>query len=100
VRRTPSVNDTQEILELVRDLLEIEGYDVVLFSYAPHEIVEIERVQPDLIIVDIVFGNAVLGWQLLDKLKMHRPTAHIPVVVCSAAVRDVREMEGRLKSMG
>lgn len=94
------VNDTQEILELFREVLEEAGYEAVLFSYAPHEIVEVERVQPDLIIVDIVFGNAVLRWQLLDKLKMHRPTAHVPVVVCTAAVREAREMEGYLKSMG
>lgn len=94
------INDTQEILDLFRDLLEGEGYEVVLFSYAPHEIAEIDRVQPDLIIIDLIFGQEVLGWQLLEKLKMHSPTAHIPVVVCSAAQRKVREMEGYLTSMG
>ncbi len=94
------INDTQEILDLFRELLEEEGYEVVLFSYAPHEISEVEHVQPDLVIIDLIFGQEVLGWQLLEKLKMHRPTAHIPVVVCSAAQRKVREMEGYLTSMG
>ena len=70
------------------------------FSYAPHEVEEIERAQPDLIIIDVIFGKAVLGWQVLDKLRLHRATAHIPVVVCTVASDQVREMEGYLKSMG
>ncbi len=94
------INDTQEILEIFRDLLEEEGYEVALLSYAPHEIAEIERAKPDLIIVDVIFGRAVLGWQLLDKIKMHRATARIPVVICTAAAQEVREMDGYLKSMG
>jgi CheY-like chemotaxis protein len=99
-QRIVVVNDTQEILEMFRILLEDAGYEVVLFSYAPHEIQEIEQAQPDLVVVDIIFGRDVFGWQLLDKLKMHQPTAHIPVVVCTAAVDEVREMEGHLKAMG
>ncbi len=99
-QRVVVVNDTQEVLEMFRDLLEDAGYEAVLFSYAPHEIKEIAQVQPDLVVVDVVFGRDVLGWQLLDKLKMSRSTAHIPVVVCTAAVPEVRQMEGYLKAMG
>jgi CheY-like chemotaxis protein len=96
------VNDTQEILELYRVLLEEEaGYDAVLLSYAPQEMAEIERVRPDLIVLDVIFGHeAKQGWQLLDKLKLSRATSHIPVVICTVAQAEVKEMEGYLAAHG
>jgi DNA-binding response OmpR family regulator len=92
------VNDTQEILELFQDLLTDEGYEVALYSYAIQDIEEIERVKPDLIILDYIMGGEAIGWQLLQKLKMKRSTATIPVIVCTAAVNAIQEMEGYLKS--
>jgi DNA-binding response OmpR family regulator len=94
------INDTQEILELFRDILGDEGYEVILYSYAIQDLNEIERIQPDLIILDYIFGEERTGWQMLQKLKMRRSTASIPVVVCTAAVREARETEGFLTSKG
>ena len=42
------INDTEDILEAFRLLLEGEGYEVVLYSYAPHDLEEVRRVRPDL----------------------------------------------------
>lgn len=94
------VNDTQEILDMFRDLLEQEGYEVVLYSYAIQDLDEILRHKPDLIILDYIFGAERTGWQLLQKLKMRRDTAAIPVVICSAAKRQIEEIEGHLLAMG
>lgn len=94
------VNDTQEILELFRELLEGEGYEVVLYAFAVQDLDEVERHRPDLIILDYVFGAEKLGWQMLQKLKMRRTTATIPVVICTAAKREVEELEGHLTAMG
>lgn len=94
------VNDTQEILDLFRLLLEEEGYEVILYSYAIMDMREVERVAPDLIILDYIFGTEKTGWQMLQKLKMTRATATIPIIVCTAATREVREIEGYLQSHG
>ena len=95
------INDTQEILELFRELLEVEaGYRVTLYSYTPQNIREIERIKPDLIILDYIMGTERIGWQTLQKLKMRRSTANIPVIICTAAVREVREIEGDLEAKG
>ena len=91
------VNDTKEILELFEEILTEEGYEVVTYSYAIHDLDEIKRVQPDLLILDYMIGDEKTGWQLLQKLKMDRETARIPVVVCSGAVRRLRELEGWLR---
>jgi DNA-binding response OmpR family regulator len=95
------VNDTQEILELFRMLLEEEeGYDVVLSGFPIQQIKEIEQIKPDLIILDLVLGDEKSGMQMLQMLKMQRSTAAIPVLVCTAALQIVREQEGYLVSQG
>lgn len=91
------VNDTQEILNLFRDILEGEGYDVCLYSSAFDDLAKVKEIAPDLIILDLLIGNEAHGWQMLQKLKMDRETATIPVVVCSAAMSLLRELEGHLK---
>ncbi len=95
------VNDTQEILELFRMLLEEEeGYDVVLSGFPIQQVKEIEHIKPDLIILDLVLGDEKTGMQMLQMLKMQRSTSSIPVLVCTAALQIVREQEGYLVSQG
>lgn len=92
------INDTQEILDLFRDILEEEGYAVTLSSFAFQEVAEVERLAPDVIVLDFLIGGEALGWQMLQKLRMYRPTAHIPIVVCTAAIQLVRELQGHLRA--
>lgn len=94
------VNDTQELLEAFRTLLEDDGYEVTVYSYAPDELAQVQQVNPDLVILDLIFGQEKSGWQLLDKMRMTRETSKIPVIVCTAAIKEVRENEGYLKAMG
>ena len=94
------INDTQEILELFQDLLEGEGYEVIISSFAPKSVYEIGNLQPNLVILDLVFGGERIGWQLLQQIRMYRPTARIPVIVCTAARDEVREMESQLVAHG
>jgi CheY-like chemotaxis protein len=93
------VNDTQEILELFRAILEEEaGYKVTLTSIKPQMLDMVKDVKPDLIISDHVFGEEKAGWQFIQRLKMDRETADIPIIVCSGAVKELKEMEGYLMS--
>ena len=95
------VNDTQEILELFEDILDGMGIDAVLMSYAPRELDRIRAVNPDIIVLDFLMGDReLLGWQLLQKLKMDRALDSIPVVVCTAAVKAVEEQQGYLTEQG
>ena len=94
------VNDTQEILDLFRAILEEEGYRVSLSTFTFRDLDAIIGLQPDLIILDFMVGGEDYGWQLLQKAKMHRATARIPLIVCTAAVQLVRQLEGHLKEKG
>jgi CheY-like chemotaxis protein len=94
------VDDTQEILDLFEEILTEEGYSVSLYAFAIQDLTEVERVNPDLIILDYIIGGEEAGWQMLQKLKMRRPTADIPVVICTAATKAIQGMEGYLKAKG
>ena len=100
-RRALVVNDTQEILELFAEILEGLGYETVLMSYAPRELERVRETKPDLIVLDFLMGDReLLGWQLLQKLKMDRRTDSIPIIVCTAAVKAVEEQQGYLTEQG
>lgn len=100
-KRILVVNDTQEILELFDDLLSNLGHKVTLMSFAPNELDRIKQARPDLIIIDFILGGREMdGWQLVQKLKMDRDTERLPIIVCTAAVHEVREQEGYLTSQG
>jgi CheY-like chemotaxis protein len=98
-KRIIVINDTQEILELFYQILhEEEGYDVTLCSFQPQMIDKIREAKPDLIVTDFVFGEEKIGWQFIQRLKMDRETATIPVVICSGAIKELKEIEGYLAS--
>jgi DNA-binding response OmpR family regulator len=46
------------------------------------------------------FARRDLGWDYLQKLKRHRGTMAIPVILCTAALNDVREQESVLLQKG
>ena len=100
-KRIMVINDTEEILELFQQILHEEaGYDVELTSFEPQLLMHVKEIKPDLIISDHIFGEEKIGWQFIQKLKMERETANIPVIVCSGAVRELKELEGYLTMKG
>ncbi len=97
------VNDSPEILDLFRLMLEEEGYRVSIDRFtidADKKLAEVKHFAPDLIILDYIIGNEALGWQLLQLLKMDRETRAIPVIICTGAVREVQDLQPHLEDMG
>ncbi len=91
------VNDTEEILDLFRDIVEGLGHRMTAWSYSPDDLAKITEIAPDLIVLDLMLGPTELqGWALLQKIRMSPPTEDIPVIVCTAATNWVREQEGWL----
>jgi CheY-like chemotaxis protein len=94
------VNDTEEIIELFRDIVEGLGLRISATTFAPEDLAAVKKIGPDLVIMDLLIGGETVGWQLLQKMKMSRETDAIPVIVCTAALDSVREQEGWLTSKG
>jgi CheY-like chemotaxis protein len=106
VTKTPTkphilvINDTQEVLEVMQELLQEEGYRVTIYSTAIRDLQTILDIKPDLLILDHMMGDEEYGWQTIQKLRLNRELATLPVIVCTAAVRMVKELEGHLKAKG
>jgi CheY-like chemotaxis protein len=98
------INDVPVLLDVFRNLLEAEGYRVSLDNFSDFDLGrkhdDVKRLKPDAVILDFVFGGEPLGWQLLQLLKLDRATARIPIVVCTAAAKQVAELQGHLRTMG
>ena len=87
------INDTQEILDLMQELLEDEGYRVTT-SLALLDIDRVKTHAPDIIVQDLLFeGTQELGWKFLTLARLDPALARIPLVLCTAAVRTVNDPE-------
>ncbi len=97
------INDVPVLLEVFRDLLESEGYRVSLDNFSDFDLAkkreDVKRLMPDALVLDFLIGGEPLGWQLLQLLKLDRETAQIPVVVCTAAAQQVRDLEAHLRTL-
>jgi two-component system, OmpR family, response regulator VicR len=87
------INDTQEILDLMQELLEEEGYRVTT-SLALLDLAKVRALAPDIIVQDLLFeGTQELGWKFLTLMRLDPQLARIPLVLCTAAVRTVNDPE-------
>ncbi len=95
------INDTQEILQLFGEILTGEGYEVTLQPYGQEEVDDVRKLMPDLIICDFPpLDREQHGWQFIQKLKMTRDLATIPLVVCTTNLKAIEQNQGWLVSKG
>jgi CheY-like chemotaxis protein len=87
------INDTQEILDLMAELLEDEGYRVTT-SLALLDISKVKTLAPAIIVQDLLFeGLQETGWKFLTLVRLDPELARIPIILCTAAVRTVNDPE-------
>ncbi|MFN8634311.1 MAG: response regulator [Chloroflexota bacterium] len=93
------INDSPELLELAEMLLREEDYDVKVGLHGSGALDLIRASRPDAVVLDIRLPD-VSGWDILQALKLDPQTASIPILVCSAAVQELRTLETQLARMG
>jgi CheY-like chemotaxis protein len=87
------IDDTQEILDLMAELLEEEGYRVTC-SQALLDITKVKALAPDVVVQDLLFeGMQETGWKFLELVRLDPELARIPLLLCTAAVQMVRDPE-------
>ena len=74
------VDDNPDTMMLMRELLQIRGYDVVAVPDASHAEAEIRRQLPDLILSDVVMPGKS-GYEFCRELKENPTTRLIPFVL-------------------
>ncbi|MGD8191987.1 response regulator transcription factor [Brevibacillus ginsengisoli] len=85
------VDDTQEILELLHDILESEGFQVTVTEDGAEALVLLKNgLQPDLILLDIMMPN-MSGYELCAQI---RRESDIPILFLSAKGKAVDKVVG------
>jgi CheY-like chemotaxis protein len=90
--RIAVIDDDTIFVDLMHDLLANgEGYEVVSSSHWSQSYEFIKNTLPDLVILDLMMGRDETGWAVLQLLHEDPSTAHIPVILCSAAEAALRQ---------
>jgi CheY-like chemotaxis protein len=93
------VNDSMEFLQLMEELLSDEGYEVTLVETGAGTRTAARQVRPDLLILDVRLPD-MSGFEVLNLLRLDPETQSIPVLLCTAAVRDVQAQAPVLEERG
>lgn len=76
------VEDDRETLEMYRTKLELDGYRVHVAVDGEEGVEQAKRLLPDIIFLDIRLPKKD-GFEVLQELRRHAPTAQIPVIILS-----------------
>lgn len=94
------VNDDTTFLGLMEELLSEEGYNTLIIKSSDTAYKVIKKKEPALVVLDIRMQSAEAGFMILDLMRLDPSTAHIPVIICSAATQFVRDNEAHFRAMG
>lgn len=84
------VDDERNIRDLIRKYLEKECYSVTVFEHAQNVVSEINRLKPDLLVLDIMMP----GIDGLEICREVRKTSEIPIIFVSARDEELDRIIG------
>ena len=79
------VEDNEKNMKLVRDVLQVKGYQTLEAGTAEDGIALAQAHSPDLVLMDIQLPG-MNGIEALGVLRANPATAHIPVIAVTASV--------------
>jgi CheY-like chemotaxis protein len=85
------IEDNSDIRENTCELLELEGYEVILAANGKNGIALAKEKQPDIILCDIMMPE-VDGYEVLNGLRSDVETVNIPFIFLTASV-EKKEIE-------
>lgn len=78
------VDDDPDIVELMKDILLMEGYEVSFAHSGEEGLERLKNVQPDLILLDIMMPAGMDGWETLEAIRSNKAYDDVPVVMVTA----------------
>jgi DNA-binding response OmpR family regulator len=94
-----AVNGSPAFLDVVRELLQDEAYNVTTTNYVPRTFEQIAGLEPDLLVLDLAAGRQA-GWSLLARLHAAAATRAIPVLVTSTDPHLLAQAEAAEAGLG
>jgi DNA-binding response OmpR family regulator len=95
-----AVNADMAFLEMIRDFLNDEGYEVIIMreNQAAFEVI-VER-KPRLVMIELLITDPESGLMVLNKMRLHPETTHIPVILASTTTQLLRDNEAHFRAKG
>jgi len=87
------VDDSDDIVEILSDLLQAKGYAICTAGSGPEALAQIEGEQPDLVILDVMMPE-MTGHEVCKKIRENPATMFLPVVMLTAADANVERIKG------
>lgn len=87
------IDDDADTLELMREILASEGYEVACVTEVDADLRQIHEASPNLLIVDLLLsedGGDLSGWEIVRLVKSHRELRGLQVLVVSADYPSLR----------
>jgi len=78
------IDDEQDLVKLVKEILEIEDFQVSCAHDGEEGLRKATSEIPDLILLDIKMPG-INGFQVLERLKIDKATSHVPVVMLTTS---------------
>ena len=92
------IDDARSFLDLTKSVCEDElGYQTLLLNQGQTAVERVRRAQPSGIILDLHLEHPDSGWAILDAVKQDLTLTGIPIIVCSADLREMQKREKELK---
>jgi CheY-like chemotaxis protein len=83
-----------------KEFLEEEGYEVVILQENSASFKTILERKQLLVIIDLIITDPDAGLMVLNKMRLHPQTTHIPVIIASITTRLLQDNEQHLRSKG
>lgn len=90
-KRILIVEDEQNLVELLKFRLEVNGYSIETAFDGEEGLSKISTVKPDLVILDLMIPK-IDGYKVLERAKADPKTKDIPVIVLTARTQN-KDME-------
>ena len=87
MRKILVVDDDESVRQLVRDVLEVEGYDVDVAADGFAALRRVEAGRPDCVVLDVMMPG-MDGHAVLQRIRSSDGGSELPVVMLTAAADD------------
>jgi CheY-like chemotaxis protein len=97
--RVTVIDDSSDFLELMRQVLYELDHEMIGLRGVRSSVEEVVATRPDVLMVDLRLDNTpqeISGWELLLLVRSHRDLREVPVIVCSA---DLRALKNRSRDL-
>jgi len=94
------VNNDTDFLTLMTEVLSDRGWQVLVCRESGGAYPVVKEEQPDAVILDVRMESPESGWNVVELLQLDPETRHIPILVCSGAMAELKEKEEWLRQHG